>query len=63
MSNSMTLGWFGVLKNQIAAQQFLLFILIWSISIILAIFSKFPNLVAFLFKQFCNYFILSYIKF
>ena len=49
MSNSMTLGWFGVLKNQIAAQQFLLFILIWSISIILAIFSKFPNLVAFLF--------------
>ena len=60
MSNSMTLGWFGVLKNQIAAQQFFLFILI---SIILAIFSKFPNLVAFLFKQFCNYFILSYIKF
>ena len=45
MSNSVTLGWFGVLKNQITAQQFLLFILIWSISIILAIFSKFPNLV------------------
>ena len=63
MSNSVTLGWFGVLKNQVAAQKIFLFILIWSISIILAIFSKFPNIVAFLFKQFCNYFILSYIKF
>ena len=52
MSNSMKLGWFGVLKNQMAAQQFFLFILIWSISIILAIFSKFPNLVAFPFKKF-----------
>ena len=63
MSNSVTLGWFGVLKNQIEAQKFLLFILIWSISILLAIFSKFPDLVAFFFfKQFCNYFILSYIK-
>ena len=59
----MTLGWFGVLKNQIAAQQFLLFILIWSISIILAIFSKFPDLVTFPFKQFCFNVILFYIKF
>ena len=25
MSNSVTLDWFGVLKNQIAAQKFLLF--------------------------------------
>ena len=63
MSNSVTLGWFGVLKNQIAAKIFFLFILIWSISIILAIFSKFPNLAASHFKQFCNYIILSYIKF
>ena len=52
MSNSVTVGWLGVFKNQIAAQQFLLFILILSISIILAIFSKFPKLVAFPFKQF-----------
>ena len=51
MSNFVTVGWFGVLRNQIAAQQFLLFILIWSISIILAIFSKFPKLVDFPFKQ------------
>ena len=60
MSNSVTLGWFGVLKkkkNKLQLNKFLLFILI------LAILSKFPNFVAFLFKQICNYFILSYIKF
>ena len=50
-------------KTELQFNKFLLFILIWSISIILAIFSKFPNLVAFLIKQFCNYFIVSYIKF
>ena len=61
----MTLGWFGVLKNQIAAKKFLLFILILSISIILAIFSKIPNLVASPFKQFCFniIFLYKYIKF
>ena len=63
MSNSVTVGWFGVLKNQIAAQSILVFFLTWSISLILAIFSKFPDLVAFPFKQFCFNNIFLYIKF
>ena len=50
-------------KTKLQLNNFLLFILIWSISIILAIFSKFPNLVAFLFKQFCNYFFYLILNF
>ena len=62
---SILLLWAGLVfsKTKLQLNKFLLFILIWSISIILAILSKFPNFVAFLFNKICNYFILSYIKF
>ena len=49
-------------KTELQFNKFWFLFLIWSISIILTIFSKFPNLVAFYFKQFCLNFILSYIK-
>ena len=49
-------------KTELQFNKFWFLFLIWSISIILAIFSKFPKLVAFYFKKFCLNFILSYIK-
>ena len=41
------LNWFGVPQNRIAVQYFLLFVLIFSISIISVIFRKFLNLAVF----------------
>ena len=47
MSKVSILNWFGVPKNRIAVQQFLLFVLIYLIFIISVIFRKFLNLAVF----------------